>query len=86
MATTSRRTMLRAALVTTVAVAATTGWLLVGAHVAAAGPDAGPVRSATLESGEELTAGEEIESANGAYTLRMQTDGNLSLLDEQEDV
>jgi hypothetical protein len=38
---------------------------------------------AALKSGEKLEGGQEVESANGRFTLRMQTDGNLVFLDDK---
>ncbi|MHA6617447.1 hypothetical protein [Pseudonocardia sp. DLS-67] len=39
-----------------------------------------------MRSGEKLEGGEEVRSANGEYTLRMQTDGNLVFLDDEKKV
>jgi hypothetical protein len=41
---------------------------------------------ARLNAGEALRAGEERHSLNGKYTLRMQTDGNLVLVDDSDKV
>lgn len=95
MPTTSRRAALRTGLV-----AVATAAMLAGSAAAAANATAadqqnrgaaainapGPVASAMLESGEKLTADQEIESANGEFTLRMQQDGNLVFLDDSGDV
>jgi hypothetical protein len=42
--------------------------------------------SGVLKSGEKLAGGQEIKSANGKFTLRMQTDGNLVFLNDKGEV
>ncbi|WP_223167149.1 hypothetical protein [Nonomuraea sp. SYSU D8015] len=52
------------------------------AHAAEASRSAtGPVQSAMLRSGQKLAPGQNLDSANGRYRLRLQLDGNLVLLD-----
>jgi hypothetical protein len=93
MSTTKRRVALRAGLATVAATAVLTGSFLGGASVSAASdqpirPAAvnAPVASAMLKSGEKLKADQELESANGKFTLRMLQDGNLVLLNDAGDV
>jgi sugar lactone lactonase YvrE len=42
--------------------------------------------SGIVKSGEKLEGGEEVKSANGKFTLRMQTDGNLVFVDDAKKV
>jgi hypothetical protein len=42
--------------------------------------------SGVLKSGEKLAGGQEVKSANGKFTLRMQTDGNLVFLNDKGEV
>jgi hypothetical protein len=89
MVTKSRRRALKVGLTALVATTVLTGSLLGTAGSAAAGPSASagaaqpawnPVRSAMLKSGDAMAPGQEIKSANGEYSLRLQLDGNLVLL------
>jgi antitoxin component of MazEF toxin-antitoxin module len=94
MSTTRRRVALRAGLTTVVTAAVLTGSFLAGTSAAAAdqptrastGNAPGPVASAMLKSGEKLTSGQKIKSGNGKFTLRMQRDGNLVLLNDTGEV
>jgi hypothetical protein len=88
MPTTSRRAALRTGLVAVVTAAALAGSAAATANAAVAATEnaPGPVASAMLKSGEKLTGGQKITSANGKFTLRMQEDGNLVFLDDSGDV
>jgi hypothetical protein len=91
MSTTVRSVALRVGLAAVATTAVFTGSFLADASVAAAADlptrtsavhAPRPVASAMLKSGEKLTAGKEIKSATGKFTLRMLKDGNLVLLND----
>jgi sugar lactone lactonase YvrE len=64
----------------------TAGTAVADQPVAAASAASAAATSGVLKSGEKLEGGQEVESANGTFTLRMQTDGNLVLLNDKGEV
>jgi len=93
MSVTSRRVALRAGAAAAATAAVFAGSFLTTANTAvadqpsrAASAAAAAATSGVLESGKKLEGGQEIESANGEFTLRMQTDGNLVFLDDKGEV
>ena len=78
----SKHVVRRAATAALVTTALLTGSFSAVANATAASAS-GPVQSGMLESGTNLLPGEERVSANRRYRLRMQTDGNLVVLDRK---
>ncbi len=87
MSMTSRRVALRAGVAAVATAAVFAGSFLTTANTAVADQPsragsaaAAAATSGVLESGKKLEGGQEIESADGEFTLRMQADGNLVLI------